>query len=45
MTFNDDDKEALGEDLDEKTALAILKKHGLKPLGEYVNSYTPNLCR
>ena len=34
-----------GRRLDEKTALAILKKHGLKPLGEYVNSYTPILCR
>ena len=34
-----------GKRVDEKTAFAILKKHGLKPLGEYVNFSTPLLCR
>ena len=34
-----------GKRVDEKTAFAILKKHGLKPLGEYKNFSTPLLCR
>lgn len=34
-----------GRRIDEKTAFAILRKHGLKPLGGYVNSYTPIMCK
>lgn len=34
-----------GRRIDEKTAITILRKHGLKPLGEYVNSYTPIMCK
>lgn len=34
-----------GQRIDEKTAFSILKKYGLKPLGSYVNSYKPILCK
>lgn len=34
-----------GQRIDQKTAFATLKKYGLKPLGKYVNSYKPILCK
>lgn len=34
-----------GRRIDEKTAFAILKKNGLKPIGKYVNTYTPIQCK
>jgi hypothetical protein len=34
-----------GKRVDKKTAFATLRKFKLKPLEEYVNSYTPILCK
>lgn len=34
-----------GQRIDQKTAFAILKSYGLKPLGKYVNTSTPILCQ
>ena len=34
-----------GKRIDEKTAIKILKAHKLEPIGKYVNTYFPILCK